>query len=177
MSVLEGDIEGRRELEESVRAIEEHLAKDTNVLDKEAADLAGKRKRLLDEQERRRSELRQARTDEYREVIVAGKGYPPSEAARVVAEGRGHNDWIPPGLKPGDPLPLEPTELDDLYKLVGKISAEDEAELRCWLPDPATLPSPDDFDRLVGERIRLADLDRTTGSEFWEIIPGIERVD
>ena len=31
----------------------------------------------------------------------------------------------------------------------GKTTAEDEAELRCWMPEPATLPSPDDFDKLV----------------------------
>ena len=82
-----------------------------------------------------------------------------------MAEGRGCNDWIPPALKPGDPLPLEPQELDDLYKLVRKIPAEYEAELRCWLPDSATLLSPDDFDGLVGQRTCLVGLDRTAGSD------------
>jgi hypothetical protein len=174
VSVLEGDLEGRRELEESVRAILKHLADDTAALGREATELAAQRQGLLHERERVRDELMLALSDEYRDITVAGEGYSPWVAARRVADGRGH-DWIPPGLSAGDPLPLPPAELADLYRTVKAITAEDEDEARCWLPKPSALPSPDDFDRFVDGRTKLAVLDRASGSRFWVASPGVWR--
>lgn len=85
VSVLDNDIESRRQLEESVQAISSRLSEsDADELENEATVLAAQRARLLAELERAQSELLCARANEYRDVVVGGKAMSPSDAARRV---------------------------------------------------------------------------------------------
>ncbi len=175
VSVLEGDIEGRRDLEASVQVINEKLSiSESHELDRTADRLARIRERLITDLKRERGDLAKARGDEYRDIVVAGDDYPPSEAARLVGRGIGCDDWVPPGVKPGDPLPLDSAELSELYRTAKAVTAKDESELRSPLPELGKLLMPDDFDTVAERRARLADVERITGSEFWETAPGIE---
>jgi hypothetical protein len=175
MSVLEGDVEGRRDLEASVHAIIERLStSDLDELDRAADSLAQQREHLIRKLEEERGDLAKARADEYRDIVVAGVGYPPSDAARRVACRIGRDDWVPLGVTAGDPLPLDPVELAELYRTAKAVTVADESELRLPLPDPGKLLRPDDFDKVAEQRALLVDVDRITGSEFWETKPGIE---
>ena len=175
MSVLEGDVEGRRDLEASVHAIIERLStSDMDELDRAADSLAQRREHLIRKLEEERGDLAKARADEYRDIVVAGVGYPPSDAARRVACGIGRDDWVPLGVTAGDPLPLDPVELAEFYRTAKAVTVADESELRLPLPDPGKLLRPDDFDKVAEQRALLVDVDRITGSEFWETKPGIE---
>jgi len=174
VSVLEGDVQNRSELQASVEAINDRLSNsDWDVLEAKAEHLTAKREHLDCELKKRCDDLLKARFDEYRDVVAAGDGYSPTDAARTVACGIGQHDWIPPGLSPEAPPPLSPVEFRELYRAARAVSACDESELSRSLPEPGTLLSPDEFDARVEERAGLAGIDATTGSEFWGAKPGM----
>jgi hypothetical protein len=66
-----------------------------------------------------------------------------------VREHREGHGWIPAGVEPGAPLPLDAGELADLYHSSRALGEHEEREIEGHLPDPRTLPSPPDFGRLV----------------------------
>lgn len=177
VSVLERDIQSRAQLEASVGAIANRLShSDAAQLEAEAHNLAARRSEMLTKLRTLRQKLLDARTDEYRDVIIAGKGYSPSDAARKVAEEGELHDWIPSPITPGIPLPLSEGELIDLYATNVTVTREDETELSTALPNPNDLLTPADFDRLVQERNRLAVSDLALRADLWDHEPSTERV-
>lgn len=175
VSVLESDIQSRAQLESSVQAIVERLStSNLRQLELEAERLAGKRKELLTKLLNLRQQLLAARADEYRDIVVAGSGYPPSEAAHKVAQERAHNDWIPSPVNPGASLPLSEAELVDLHRTNVTLTPEDEFELQCPLANPNEILPPAECDHLVRERARLAAMDLGFRSDLWDHEPGSE---
>ncbi|MFQ5881569.1 MAG: AAA domain-containing protein [Candidatus Methylomirabilales bacterium] len=178
VSVLEKDIQSRAQLEASVEAIANRLAhSDAAQLEAEAHKLAERRSEILAKLRTLHQELLDARADEYREVIVAGKGYSPSDAARKVAEEREWHDWIPSPITPGAPLPLSEGELIDLYATNVTVTREDEIELSTALPNPTDILTPSDFDRLLHDRNRLAASDLGFRTDLWDREPNVETVE
>jgi len=154
VSVLDDDLESRRQLEEAVYAITQRLSEgDAARLHEEAKRLEKERRQLLHDIARLRQELVEAIGSEYRSIVVAGQEHRPWEAARRVAEGVGRDDWIPTPVEPGAALPLSREELAELYRLNGELTEADERELNTRLPDPRALSAPDEFEQMV-ERIR-----------------------
>jgi very-short-patch-repair endonuclease len=167
VAVLESDTESRRQLESAVDSIVHRLSvSDVNELEAEAGSLEEIRRRLLADIQDTQRKLIDARNDEFRSVVVAGRSLPPSEAARYVAQHDRHG-WIPGDVHPGDPLPLGDEEVRELYTTNAQFSVDDEREVRAGLPDPANLPTPDEFSKLVHEREELASADCVSGSEYW----------
>jgi very-short-patch-repair endonuclease len=178
VSVLESTLDSNNELKASVDEIIRRLSDpNTEEARREAEYLQHRREQLRSDLERARSELAIAVNDEYRDVVVAGKGYSPSDAARLVAEGVGRDEWVPPGVKPGAPLPLNSAEFDKLYRAANAVSAADEVELARPLPNLQELIQPDRFDALMERQARLAKADLTIGAEFWETEPGFDGAD
>ncbi|MBM3298516.1 MAG: AAA family ATPase, partial [Deltaproteobacteria bacterium] len=181
VSVLESDIESRAQLEGSVEAIVRRLStSNEQQLEAEANSLTIKRRELLAKLRKVRQDLIDARGDEYRDTVIAGQSYPPSEAARKVTQEKGKNDWIPAPVVLGATLPLSEGELIDLYRTNTIISPEDEVELAQVLPNPNDLPTPEDFDRMVKEKDRLFNLDLDFRSDLWDFPPtkdGLEELE
>ena len=150
VSVLESDIQSRQQLEGSVQAIVQRLSDDDrDRLENDARALAQQRKKIVEALRENREKLLKARTDEYRDVVVAGDSYPPSDAARRVADGRARDDWIPSPVAGHAPLPLSPSEVIELYRTNGTIAPEDEKELQYPLPATGQLVSPSELRHLV----------------------------
>ena len=104
VSALESDLESRQQLEASVVAISTWLSdSDVDAIEKQAATLQRTRRSWITKLEELQTELLRVRSDEYREVVVAGKAYLPSKAARIVAAGKGVHDWIPGPVQLGEP--------------------------------------------------------------------------
>ena len=165
VSVL--DDEGKQ-MENAVDEITERLAfSDADALEREAAALARQRADLLRELRETRERLKAARTDEYRPVLLEGIEYAPSQAARQIAEKRGHAGWIPGPVAAGDPLLLAAGDLAELYRSNTFLSPADEQELALALPDPQQLLSPSDFERLVANREQLPPQDAGR-RELWD---------
>ncbi|HKW98041.1 MAG TPA: AAA domain-containing protein [Bryobacteraceae bacterium] len=168
VSLLDSDLDSRKQLESSVDAMVSRLSlEDAQQLEQQAADLESKRNALVSRHRELATALMNARSDEYREIVLTGIAYAPSNAARMVAAGKGVHDFIPGPVEPGAAMPLSDRDLAELYRTNVTVPAEDEAELSGPLPDAGRLPSPDDFDRLVSERTKLAAHDFHYREDLW----------
>jgi very-short-patch-repair endonuclease len=170
VSVLESDLESRNQLESSVGSIAERLSRaDGSALESEANRLESERQVLLDKIEEIRTQLVEARSDEYRDIVFAGKSWPPSDAARKVSGEQNVNGWIPGPVGLGAPLPISVGDLIDLYHTNISVARQHEIELSGSLPDPSEIPNPEDFRATLAERERLNHENLSLGSQFWEI--------
>lgn len=167
VSVLDDDRNAH--LDAAIDAITDKLSS-ANVasLEREAAVLEQQRAKVLRQLREARAKLRDARFDEYRPVVVAGKEYSPTDAARKVAEGIGVNDWIPGPVKLGEPLPLSNTEVEELYRTNVSLTEEEEDELKAGLPDPACLPNPGEYEALFNEYQSLVGSTAHDRADLWK---------
>ena len=169
VSVLESDLDSRKQLESAVGSIAERLSRaDAKALEVEARKFEAERHDLLKKLEELRNQLSEARADEYREVALAGKHWSPADAARKVAQEKEFYGWIPGPVAAVAPLPLSSSELTDLYRTNVSLSVEDEAALSGTLPEMHDLPRPEDFDSSVSERNRLRVEDLDFRSDLWQ---------
>jgi very-short-patch-repair endonuclease len=174
VSVLESDLESRKQLESAVGSISERLSRaDAGSLEMEAKNLEAERSDLLKKLGEIRNRFTDARADEYREMVIAGKSWTPADAARQVVQEKDAHDWIPGPVAAVAPLPLSPSELADLYRTGVSISREDENELSGHLPELRDLPRAEEFETSVSERNRLGMEDLDLRSDLWE--SGAER--
>ncbi|QRK05241.1 AAA family ATPase [Archangium violaceum] len=172
VSVLESDLESRKQLEGAVAGIAERLSSsDVARLDAEAALLARRRQQLLEELRCARADLLDAQADEYRDVVVAGKAWPPSQAARHVAAEEDAHCWLPGPVKLGAALPLLDGEVRELYLTNTAVSAEHEGELACSLPEPGDLLAPQEFEALLQRRRVLGAKELGFRAELWATRP------
>jgi very-short-patch-repair endonuclease/DNA polymerase III delta prime subunit len=154
VSVLDSDVESRKQLESTVDSIVSKLSmSDVSQMERRAADLEQQRSGLIDQYRRLANEMLNARFDEFRDVIVAGEPVSPSFAARFVRDESPSLSFIPGPVELGAPLPLVEQEFYELYRTNGQVTPEDEAELGGRLPSIRDLPTPSEFERLVEERL------------------------
>jgi very-short-patch-repair endonuclease len=169
VSVLESDLDSRKQLESAVGSIAERLSRaDAGSLEMEARRLQSERSDLLRRLEEIRKQLMEARADEYRDIVIGGKSWAPADAARQVIQDKDTHGWIPGPVAAVAPLPLSPGELADLYRTGVSISREDENELSGHLPDLHSLPRAEEFEASISERNRLCMEDLDVRSDLWE---------
>jgi very-short-patch-repair endonuclease len=169
VSVLESDLDSRKQLESAVGSIAERLSRaDAGSLETGAKKLESERLDLLKKLGETCKQLTDARADEYRDILIAGKSWTPAEAARQVAREKEMHGWIPGPVAAVAPLPLSPGELADLYRTGVSISREDENELSCHLPELHDLPRAEEFESNVSERNRLDLENLELRSDLWE---------
>lgn len=168
VSVLESDLDSRKQLEASVEAIAERLSRlSPSQLDAEASRLATKRSELISALEKSQHDLLAALTSEYREVVVAGEGVPPLEAARWMAQHAHTAIWIPGPVSRGSPLPLTEVELRELYRTSVALTQEDEDALARMTIEPNALPRPDSFANHVSQQARLTEEATEDREDLW----------
>lgn len=150
VSVLDDELVNRQQLEEAVRAIVERLSENPEALHQQARRLLDQREELLERIAELRLKLIESISAEYRPIVVGGREFPPSEAAKFVAAGTGIDDWIPGPIEGGANLPLSREEVIELYKLNEYLDQSEEAELS-YLSDSliAQLPTPEKFAQMV----------------------------
>ncbi len=169
VSVLESDLDSRKQLESAVGSIAERLSRaDAGSLEMQAKKLESERLDLLKKLDEIQNQLTEARADEYREIAIAGKSWTPADAARQVVQEKEAHGWIPGPVAAVAPLPLSPGELADLYRTGVSISREDENELSAHLPELHDLPRVEDFEASLSERNRLGMEDLDLRSDLWE---------
>src|SRR5216684_3287679 len=98
VSLLESDLDSRKQLESAVGSIAERLSRaDAGSLEIEARKLESERLELLDKLDEIRNQLTEARADEYRDIAIGGKSWAPADAARQVMQEKEPHGWIRPG--------------------------------------------------------------------------------
>jgi very-short-patch-repair endonuclease len=169
VSVLESDLDSRKQLESAVGSIAERLSRaDAGSLEMEAKKLETERFELVKKLHEVRNQLSEARADEYRDIAIGGKSWAPADAARQVVQDKETHGWIPGPVAAVAPLPLSPGELADLYRTSVSISREDEQELSGHLPELLDLPRAEEFEASLNERNRLGMEDLDLRLDLWE---------
>ena len=168
ISVLHNDKQSQEELQASVQKIHVRLSEDDRLLERDAQRLLGERKGILEALRHARERILEARQDEIRYVVFAGKPTRPIEAAKRVKEGTGKDDWIPSPVNLGESLPLSHAEVVTLYQTNARISLADERELAGGRPDLGSLPTPKEFRSAVEEMTALASQNLRLREEFWD---------
>src|SRR3984893_1060120 len=169
VSVLESDLDSRKQLESAVGSIAERLSRaDAGSLDMQAKKLESERVDLRKKLDEIRNQLTEARADEYRDIAIAGRSWAPADAARQVVQEKEAHGWIPGPVAAVARLPLSAGELADLYRTGVSISREDENELSGHLPELHDLPRAEDFEASVSERNRLGMEELDLRSDLWE---------
>lgn len=168
ISVLHNDKQSQEELQASVQKIHVRLSEDDRLLERDAQRLLGERKGILEALSHARERILDARQNEIRDVVFAGKATRPIQAAKRVKEGTGKDDWIPSPVNLGEPLPLSHAEVVTLYQTNARISLADERELAGSRPDLGSLPTPKEFRSAVEEMTALADQNLRLREEFWD---------
>jgi very-short-patch-repair endonuclease len=172
VSVLESDLDSRKQMESAVGAIAEKLSKaNAKSLQIDSDQLSTLRENLLLKLSDLRNKLVKARGDEYRDILIGGKSWTPSDAARFLAAEREKHGWVPEPVVPGAGLPLPVSQILELYATNGSLKPETEQELASALPDPRELLTHGEFEELVSRRDDLASTDRTLREELWESRP------
>ncbi|HEY2459581.1 MAG TPA: AAA domain-containing protein [Candidatus Acidoferrum sp.] len=170
VSVLENDLESRKQMESAVGTIAERLSRvDARSLAAEGARLSHFRNELLAKLSEFRTRLVEARADEYRDVLIGGKTWAPSDAARLVKKEQATHGWIPEPVALGVGLPLPHREILELYATNETIKPDVEQELSNDLPDPGHLPTLSEFEELVSTREKLSSTVRNLREELWAI--------
>ncbi|MBO0792757.1 MAG: AAA family ATPase, partial [Ktedonobacteraceae bacterium] len=170
VSILEDD--SREEMERAIDTITERLSfTNAGTLEREAAKLTQQRIDLLATLQHTRGQLKEARQSEYREIVLNGRTYTPSEAARYVAQQSAACDWLPAPLIPDTPLLLSPQELVSLYQTNVTVTGQDEREMAVGLPDPQKLASPVDVEQWAAEREHLLQEHLDFRPDLWITAP------
>ena len=161
VSVLESDLDSRQQLEQSVQAISRRLSEsDADSLEREAGWFEQERSLLMKRLQSLQEQLKNARADEYRDLVYGGKRVSPSDAARTVADGRGLHDWIPGPVALGEPCPLSNAEVQELYATNQSTQVEDDQFANRPLPEESDLPTPQVVALLFRQSGQLAERDR-----------------
>jgi len=169
VSVLESDLDSRKQLESAVGSIAERLSRaDAGSLEMEAKKLESERHEALKKLDEVRKQLMEARADEYRDISIGGKSWAPADAARLVVAEKETHGWIPGPVAAVAPLPLSPGELADLYRTGVSVTREDETELSGHLPELHDLPTAEEFEASVSERNRLGMEELDLRADLWD---------
>jgi len=146
VSVLHGDDDSSKELEESISGIINYLAK-TSVakLDKEIREIESDRMELMKESAELRQKLREAALLEYGRMELHGEKMLPAECARRIAAERDQHGWIPGPVSESPECPLNESTLKKLYRINAELTDEDRALLASPLPSLGELPSTKEF--------------------------------
>lgn len=169
VSVLDNDTESRQMLQVSIENIVSRLSSSNTEDIKNSEDfIAAKRNTIIQQIKQARQELKNARANEYRPLMVGGESYDPSEAARKISLEKGNNDWIPKPVELGAPLPLSVSEIVELYRTNISISKDDEEELLKNLPQPSGLLTPSEFKALIEGLNYYKNLELSPREELWK---------
>jgi hypothetical protein len=146
VSVIHGDEDSSKELEESISGIINYLAK-TSVakLDKEIRELESERMELMKESADLRQKLREAALLEYGRMELHGEKMLPAECARRIAAEREQHGWIPGPVSEAAKCPLSESAIKKLYRINSDLTGEDKALLAGALPSLEQLPSTKQF--------------------------------
>ena len=168
VSVLHNDKKSQEDLQSSVREIHVRLSEDDRILERDALRLRLERKQILGALREARHQLLDARQDEIRDVVFAGKAIRPIDAAKLVKAGAVREDWIPSPVNLGECLPLSHAEVVALYQTNARVSLADERELAGSRPSLSGLPTPNEFRCAVEEMTSLAGQNLRLREELWD---------
>lgn len=160
--------ESRIEMEKTLDVINENRS----VLEPESL------KRKIDSLEKQRKDniqkladlklnLKNARLNEYRPILIGGEEFSPKDCGKFIKENKEKSNWIPLPVEKGKYLRLSNKEIEELYLSNKTISIEEENEFDCNLPGIDELVTPIDFNNLISKKKSFNKEKLNYGTEFW----------
>src|SRR5256712_105680 len=169
VSVLHGDDDSGKELEESVTGIITYLAKASVAkLDKEIREIESERMELTKESAELRQKLREAALLEYGRVEFDGAKILPAECARRIANEREQHAWIPGPVSESETCPVRDEDVKKPYRINAQLTDEDKALLAGPVPSLDQLPTPRDFIAYFDQFKSVAEKIPEQMKEYWE---------
>lgn len=168
VSVLGSDQLARRQLESAVSSITERLTSETyDTLSKKSQRYEEERNELIQKQLALKHLLREAIENEYKAIEINGKKYSPADAARMVAQNREGNDWIPSPINVSTSIEKKLTDIERLYVLNTTFDQTEEDDSRLHLPKLSELPNESQFKSIVSDYEALLTQDLSAGRDKW----------
>lgn len=168
VSVLDNDQESKAQLSDSInKIVNYHSRTDVGTLEREISQLKTIRQDIKTRLKQCNNEVLEIKKNEYSDILVAGEGINPSEAAKLVSEHSNEMLWIPSPVKMGGPLPLTIDELITLYATNSQISKEEEKALEADLPSTDNLLKPSEFREICEYLKGLEEVDFRSTQKFW----------
>lgn len=155
VSVLDNDLEGRRQLEEAIGHIQAGIQRPSDQeLERQAAEHTARRAELQRQIEQLRQDLLTVRELECTPIALAGEQIAPIDAAKLVRRDAALHGWLPAPVHADAPLPLSVAECRDLYATSGEVTPREEAQLALPLPEVGRLLDPPLFAAMVDRASR-----------------------
>lgn len=168
VSVLESDTESRKELESAVSGIIHRFANENGAdLQRKANSYRLRRIELYDKLANTERLLVDCIKNEYRDIVVAGVTYRPSDAAQIIRKSS-DSAWIPSPVLHGAALPLNEEQLTELYWTSNVVSVDDERQLDQPLVDLADIVSPSKFAADIADLQILSEKDLLKDNDLWK---------
>lgn len=161
--------ESRGEMEKSLDIINENRAKlEPSYLETKIKILERERKESIDKLNKLKIELKNARLNEYRPIIIGGEEYSPIDAAKYINSHKNDANWIPNPISIGKNLSLSEEEINELYSTNIKISLEDEKEYDSKLPNLSELVTPIEFNEIISNKNEFDSDNLSICLEYWD---------
>lgn len=159
------------DMEKSVDGITSYMAQTTSYeVKREMEALGQERKGIIQELASVRKKLFAIINQECNCIVYNGEDLSPSAAAAYVQKNKESLSYIPGTVRLYAPLPLNFSELADLYQSNGTISVYDEAEFEHDIPSPDDLISPEEFEQKCNAlRFATTSLNAITVKNNWQI--------
>jgi very-short-patch-repair endonuclease len=156
VSLLDNAQESKSQLEESINGIVSYLSRaDQQQLQSEISALKKQRDGLNGLSSTLKTNIVQARKDEYIDIVVGGEAISPQSAAKYLAEQEEAHGWIPSPLTPNAALNLSIEEINWLYQSNELISKDEENCLDENMPSVDEIATPAQFAALSNDLERL----------------------
>lgn len=135
------------DMEKSIDGITSYMSQYTSFeLKKDIEALGLERKQIIQTLADTRKKIFSILNQECNRIVYNGEDISPSEAAKFVHENSETLSYIPGKVRLYEPLPLNFTELSELYRSNEIITTEDESEFDHELPNPKDILSPNCFE-------------------------------
>lgn len=160
VSVLE---DTNKDMERSIDGITDYMSRTTSSeLKRDMDRISQERRQIINDLADTRRKIFQIINQENNCIVYNGDEISPSKAAAFVLEHAEDLSYIPGKVQLYAPLPLSFSELSDLYRSNGTLTAEDETELEKDIPNPEDIMSESQFkaiwESLQTEKQTLASL-------------------
>ncbi len=134
------------DMEKSIDGITDYMSKYTShELKRQMDNVDIERKQVIADLADTRKKLFTIINRECNTIVLNGEETSPSKAAAFVLDHAEDLSYIPGDVRLYESLPVTFSELTYLYRSNEGITIQDEPELACELPNPATLLSPTEF--------------------------------
>ncbi|NFM15847.1 DUF559 domain-containing protein [Clostridium sporogenes] len=161
--------ESRIEMEKTLDIINENRSRlEPDSLNQKIISLERDRKDKIKKLSKLKLELKNARLNEYRAIVIGGEEFKPKDCGKFINAHKENASWIQLPVKKGMNLSLTEQELEELYLSNEAISKDEENEFDSNLPNISELITPIEFNNLINKKNSFNEKVLNYGVKLWK---------